>query len=104
MDNCVGGGPAGSASSNGDYKKRLGEFRFKKKDAIRITEELSERFGLAVDPTALVRTLSVGLKQRVEILKALAVDARILILDEPTAVLESARGGRLLYNSTQTPS
>ena len=80
-------GPAGSASSNGDYKKRLGEFRFKKEDAIRITEELSERFGLAVDPTALVRTLSVGLKQRVEILKALAVDARILILDEPTAVL-----------------
>ena len=62
-------------------------FWFKKEDAIRITQELSERFGLAVDPTALVRTLSVGLKQRVEILKALAVDARILILDEPTAVL-----------------
>ena len=62
-------------------------FWFKKEEAIRITQELSERFGLAVDPTALVRTLSVGLKQRVEILKALAVDARILILDEPTAVL-----------------
>ena len=62
-------------------------FWFKKEEAIRITEELSEQFGLAVDPTALVRTLSVGLKQRVEILKALAVDARILILDEPTAVL-----------------
>ena len=80
-------GPAGRASSNGDYKKWLGKFRFKKEDAIRITQELSERFGLTVDPTALVRTLSVGLKQRVEILKALAVDARILILDEPTAVL-----------------
>ena len=64
-----------------------GKFRFKKEKAIRITEELSERFGLTVDPTALVRSLSVGLKQRVEILKALAVDARILILDEPTAVL-----------------
>ena len=62
-------------------------FRFKKEEAIRITEELAKQFGLAVDPTALVRTLSVGLKQRVEILKALAVDARILILDEPTAVL-----------------
>ena len=80
-------GPRGSASSNGDYKKWLGKFRFKKEEAIHITEELSERFGLAVDPTALVRSLSVGLKQRVEILKALAVDARILILDEPTAVL-----------------
>ena len=64
-----------------------GKYRFKKEAAIRMTEELSERFGLTVDPTALVRSLSVGLKQRVEILKALAVDARILILDEPTAVL-----------------
>ena len=86
--------PAGSASANGDSARLgnlanrwMGKFRFKKEEAIRITEELSERFGLTVDPTALVRTLSVGLKQRVEILKALAVDARILILDEPTAVL-----------------
>ena len=79
--------PAARASSNGDYKQGLGKFRFKKEEAIHITEELSEQFGLTVDPTALVRTLSVGLKQRVEILKALAVDARILILDEPTAVL-----------------
>ncbi len=67
--------------------KKLDAFRFKKEEAIEITEALSEQFGLAVDPSALVRTLSVGLKQRVEILKALAVDARILILDEPTAVL-----------------
>ena len=65
----------------------LPDFWFKKEEAIRITQALSEQFGLTVDPTALVRTLSVGLKQRVEILKALAVDARILILDEPTAVL-----------------
>ena len=82
-----GSNPTGSALANGNYKQWLGKFHFKKEDAIRITEKLSERFGLAVDPTALVQTLSVGLKQRVEILKALAVDARILILDEPTAVL-----------------
>ena len=82
-----GSNRVGGAPSNGDYKQGLGRFWFKKEEAIRITEELSERFGLAVDPTVLVRTLSVGLKQRVEILKALAVDARILILDEPTAVL-----------------
>ena len=62
-------------------------FRFKKADAVKTTAALSEKFGLAVDANALVRTLSVGLKQRVEILRALASDARILILDEPTAVL-----------------
>ena len=49
--------------------------------------ELSERFGLKVDPDARVSELSVGECQRVEILKALYNDARILILDEPTAVL-----------------
>ena len=83
----LGSNPVESVSTSDDYKQGLRKFRFKKGEAIRITEELAERFGLTVDPTALVRTLSVGLKQRVEILKALAVDARILILDEPTAVL-----------------
>src|SRR3954469_22874200 len=50
-------------------------------------EELSRRYGLAVDPRARIWQLSVGEQQRVEILKALYQDARILILDEPTAVL-----------------
>ncbi len=49
--------------------------------------ELSERYGLKVEPDARVMDLSVGMQQRVEILKALFRDARILILDEPTAVL-----------------
>ncbi|MEM7172884.1 MAG: ABC transporter ATP-binding protein [Pseudomonadota bacterium] len=49
--------------------------------------ELSEQFGLGIDPDALVGNLSVGQRQRVEILKALYADAHILILDEPTAVL-----------------
>jgi simple sugar transport system ATP-binding protein len=49
--------------------------------------ELSRRYGLAVDPRARIWQLSVGEQQRVEILKALYQDARILILDEPTAVL-----------------
>ncbi len=48
---------------------------------------LSEDYGLAVDPDAKISALSVGEKQRVEILKALYRDAKILILDEPTAVL-----------------
>ena len=49
--------------------------------------ELSERYGLKVDPDARIMDLSVGMQQRVEIIKALYRDARILILDEPTAVL-----------------
>jgi ABC-type uncharacterized transport system ATPase subunit len=49
--------------------------------------EAATRFGVEVDPSALVRHLSVGERQRVEILKALYRNARILILDEPTAVL-----------------
>ena len=49
--------------------------------------DLSTRFGLALDPGARVADLSVGLQQRVEIVKALYRSARILILDEPTAVL-----------------
>jgi simple sugar transport system ATP-binding protein len=49
--------------------------------------ELSTSYGLPVDPDALVRDLPVGLQQRVEILKALYRQARVLILDEPTAVL-----------------
>jgi general nucleoside transport system ATP-binding protein len=49
--------------------------------------ELSQRFGLRVDPDAYVEDLPVGVQQRVEIIKALLRDARMLVLDEPTAVL-----------------
>jgi ABC-type uncharacterized transport system ATPase subunit len=51
------------------------------------TRELSERFGLAVDPEAKVEDLGVGAQQRVEILRALFREAKVLVLDEPTAVL-----------------
>ena len=50
-------------------------------------EEISTRFGLAVDPRAYVQDITVGQQQRVEILKALYRGADILVLDEPTAVL-----------------
>ena len=57
------------------------------KAAARRTRELSERFGLAVDPDAKVENLGVGTQQRVEILRALFGGAKVLVLDEPTAVL-----------------
>jgi general nucleoside transport system ATP-binding protein len=63
--------------------------------AVRRVRDLSTRFGLAVDPTALVESISVGQEQRVEILKALYRGAEILILDEPTAVLTPQEAGEL---------
>jgi general nucleoside transport system ATP-binding protein len=57
------------------------------RNAAQRVEELSQRFGLVVDPGALVGEITVGQEQRVEILKALYRGADILILDEPTAVL-----------------
>ena len=50
-------------------------------------KEISDRFGFNVDPDALVEDLPVGVQQRVEIIKALSRDAKVLVLDEPTAVL-----------------
>ena len=50
-------------------------------------QELSDRYGLAVDPDARIEDVTVGMQQRVEILRALYRNARILVLDEPTAVL-----------------
>ncbi|MGZ4387998.1 MAG: ATP-binding cassette domain-containing protein, partial [Gaiellaceae bacterium] len=55
--------------------------------ARRRVREISERYGLLVDPDAKIENISVGQQQRVEILKALYRGADILILDEPTAVL-----------------
>jgi len=49
--------------------------------------EISDRFGFSIDPDALVEDLPVGAQQRVEIIKSLARDARVLVFDEPTAVL-----------------
>jgi simple sugar transport system ATP-binding protein len=57
-------------------------------DSARATvRKISDRFGFDVDPDALVEDLPVGVQQRVEIIKSLARDAKVLVLDEPTAVL-----------------
>ena len=59
---------------------------------------IAERYGLPIDPRALVETLGVGLRQRVEILKVLYRGASILVLDEPTAVLVPREVDELIGN------
>src|SRR4051794_11197712 len=71
----------------GDHRGEGRTFRLRHRAIERRVAELSERYGLAVDPRARIWQLSLGEQQRVEILKALYREARILILDEPTAVL-----------------
>ncbi|MHB1628853.1 MAG: ABC transporter ATP-binding protein [Bacilli bacterium] len=66
---------------------RQSRLLFNRKRAAASVRELSESLGLPIDPWAKVETLSVGMQQRVEIVKALYRRARVLILDEPTAVL-----------------
>ena len=73
-------------------------FRVNPKNIEQEVAEASERFGIQVDPAAVVGHLSVGERQRVEILKALFRNARILILDEPTAVLVPQEVEVLFYS------
>ncbi len=61
--------------------------KFDKRKASKDVEDLSKKYGLAVDPKAKIENISVGMQQRVEILKTLYRGADIIILDEPTAVL-----------------
>ena len=69
----------------GDETTKLGVLQ--KKEARKKVIALSEKYGLRIDPDALISDISVGMQQRVEILKMLYRDNEILIFDEPTAVL-----------------
>ena len=60
---------------------------FDYKKAIALTQEISKKYDLPIDPEKKIKDISVGYKQRVEILKILLRGAKILLLDEPTAVL-----------------
>ena len=78
----------------GDEPTKFGFIQMQK--AKRETAELSKRYGLAIDPDAIIEDLPVGMAQRVEILKALRRDVSLLILDEPTAVLTPQETDELL--------
>ncbi|MCL4248721.1 MAG: ABC transporter ATP-binding protein [Anaerolineae bacterium] len=69
--------------------------RIDMRQAVREVSELSHKYGLAVDPNAVIEDLPVGIQQRVEIIKALYRKADILILDEPTAVLTPQEANEL---------
>jgi general nucleoside transport system ATP-binding protein len=71
----------------GEHRPEAQSFVVRPKQIERQVAGLGERYGLQVDPRARIWQLSVGEQQRVEIIKALYREARILILDEPTAVL-----------------
>ena len=62
---------------------------------------ISERFGFNVDPDAVIEDLPVGVQQRVEIIKALSRDARVLVFDEPTAVLTPQETDELMSTMRQ---
>jgi general nucleoside transport system ATP-binding protein len=79
----------------GDHRAEGRAFVVRSRAIERRVAELGERYGLAVDPRARIWQLSVGEQQRVEILKALYRDARILIMDEPTAVLTPQEAANL---------
>jgi simple sugar transport system ATP-binding protein len=64
-----------------------GKFFLDRKGASKKIKALSEKYGLNIDPDMIIEDITVGMQQRVEILKMLYRDAEILIFDEPTAVL-----------------
>ena len=79
--------PSLSVAENIALTAERGKFRFRRNEAEENVCQLSTRYRLSISPHLKVWQLSVGLQQRVEILKALSADAQTLILDEPTAVL-----------------
>ncbi|MCP4690969.1 MAG: ATP-binding cassette domain-containing protein, partial [Desulfobacterales bacterium] len=72
-----------------------GGFWLKKREMEKEVAALGEQFGLEIEPSALISDLSMGEKQRVEILKLLRGRSRVLIFDEPTAVLTPAETDQL---------
>lgn len=76
----------------------LGEpVRLDRARARRLVGEIGEHYGLQVDPDARIADLSAGLRQRVELIKCLRRDPRIVILDEPTSVLTPAESEQLFH-------
>lgn len=87
--------PALTVAENVVLGSELSKGRFDRRKTEAQVRAISQTFGLPVDPAARVGDLPVGMQQRIEIVKALYRKARILILDEPTAVLTPQETGEL---------
>lgn len=79
--------PALTVAENIVLGSEPGKIRYRRKENEEMVRELSKKYHLEIDPSAKVGDLSVGLQQRVEILKVFYRQAKLLILDEPTALL-----------------
>ena len=89
--------PSLSVAENVCLGNKLGHKFFKNRDEmIRLSKEKFEEFGVDIDPTEMVSTLSTAKQQLVEIVKSLIKDVKILIMDEPTASLSLAETEYLL--------
>jgi simple sugar transport system ATP-binding protein len=76
--------------------QEIGKFKLNYRESRRRVTEIAEKFGLELDLNAYVEDLSVGMKQRVEIIKTLYRGANVLVLDEPTAVLTPQESDSLM--------
>jgi ABC-type uncharacterized transport system ATPase subunit len=85
----------------GDHRGEARRFRLRPRTIERRVAELGREYGLAVHPRARIWQLSLGEQQRVEILKALYRESRVLILDEPTAVL-TPQEAETLFSTVRT--
>lgn len=85
-----------SALENIILGQEHGSFKMDMKKSYKIVKELADKYGIAINLNAKIHELSIGEKQRVEILKAIYRQANIIILDEPTAVLTPQEAEELM--------
>ncbi|HZK56447.1 MAG TPA: ABC transporter ATP-binding protein [Desulfosporosinus sp.] len=88
--------PALTVAENIVLGEEPGRLHYRRKENVEMVRQLAKQYHMEIDPTAKVGDLTVGLQQRVEILKVFYRKAKLLILDEPTAMLTPQEVGELI--------